>query len=105
VLAKNVQKFIIEYIDPKTGEWVPEWVSSNTLPREVRVQLALGHSDMNSTQPLEVMIGTVAIPAQPVRIEWQMPMNAVAGLGANPTQTNVPSGQQNQPGNLPVKTQ
>ena len=84
VLAKNVQKFIVEYIDPKTGDWVPEWLTSNQLPREVRIQLALGQ-DNNSTEAIEAMIGTVAIPGQPVHIEWQMPMNAVAGLGSGMT--------------------
>ena len=81
VLARNVQTFLVEYIDPKTGEWVPDWVNSNTIPREVRIQLAISHADKNITEPLEVMIGTVAMPGQLVRTEWQLPMNAASGLG------------------------
>lgn len=109
VLAKNVEKFIVEYIDPKTGEWVPEWLQSNSLPREVRVQLAIGHENQNSIEPLEVMVGTVALPAQPVRIEWQMPMTAVAGLGSGMTNGAMTAptgpGAQTAPGTAPVKTQ
>jgi hypothetical protein len=105
VLARDVNKFIVEYIDPKTGEWVPEWVNTNQLPREVRIQLAIGHSDRNITAPLEVMVGTVAIPGQPIRIEWQMPMTAVSGLGANPTNGGPGNNlnQQVQPGQNPVR--
>ena len=112
VLARDVQKFIVEYIDPKTGDWVPEWVNTNQLPRDVRIQLALGHEDRNVTQPLEVMVGTVAIPAQPVRrIEWQMPMNAVAALGSGLTNgatggnnTGQQTGPgQTGPGQVPIK--
>ena len=55
------------------------------IPREVRIQLAISHADRNITEPLEVMVGTVAMPAQPVRIEWQLPMNAASALGPNPT--------------------
>jgi len=99
VLAKGVDKFIVEYIDPKSGDWISDWTLTNQLPREVRIQLALGHEDRNITEPLEVMVGTVAIPAAPVRIEWQMPMTAVAGLGNNPTNGAVPPGG-SQPGTL-----
>lgn len=96
VLAQDVDKFIVEYIDPKSGEWVPEWTLTNQLPREVRVQLAIGHTEAKVSEPLEVMVGTVAMSAQPVRIEWQMPMNAVAGLGQN--LTNGAAGGANNPG-------
>jgi hypothetical protein len=83
VLAKEVDKFIVEYIDPKTGDWVSEWTQTNLLPREVRVQLAVGHAQ--GGKALEVQVGTVAMPAAPVRVEWQMPMNAMAGLGQRQT--------------------
>jgi type II secretory pathway component PulJ len=103
VLAEDVDMFLVEYIDPKTGDWVPEWQLTNQLPREVRIQLALGHPEGNATEPLETMVGTVAMSAQPVRIEWQMPMNAVAGLGAGITNgaaggNTAPGGQQLPPG-------
>jgi general secretion pathway protein J len=105
VLARNVQTFLVEYIDPKTGEWVPDWVNSNTLPREVRIQLAINHADRNITEPLEVMIGTVAMPGQVVRTEWELPMNAASALG--PINTGPPgannAGQQS--GQSPVTKQ
>ena len=106
VLARDVSTFLVEYIDPKTGDWIPDWVNSNQLPREVRIQLAIGHADRNITEPLEVMVGTVALPGQSVRIEWQMPMNAASGLG--PTPTNGAAGANNsgqQSGSAPVNKQ
>jgi hypothetical protein len=88
VLARDVHTFIVEYIDPKTGDWVPEWTATNQLPREVRIQLALGRTE-NNNKPLEVMVGTVAMEVQPVRIEWQMPMNALSGLGNQGTNGGI----------------
>lgn len=81
VLAKDVDTFIVEYIDPKTGDWIRDWTNAVMLPREVRFQLAIGHTDRSFTRSLETMVGTVALAAQPVPIEWQMPMNAASGLG------------------------
>jgi prepilin-type N-terminal cleavage/methylation domain-containing protein len=105
VLAKDVDKFIVEYIDPKTGDWISDWQLTNQLPREVRIQLALGHAD--NGKALEVFVGTVAMAAQPVQLPWQMPMNAAAQLGngltngAGGISNNVPN---NIPNNFPTKT-
>ena len=105
VLAKEVDKFIVEYIDPKTGDWIPDWQLTNQLPREVRIQLAMGHAD--NGKALEVMVGTVAMASQPVQLPWQMPMNAAAGLGNNPTNgagasNNVNPPLKNQQGIQPI---
>ena len=48
VLARNVKQFIVEYIDPQSGDWIPEWTYTNQLPREVRVTVALGNHDQFS---------------------------------------------------------
>jgi prepilin-type N-terminal cleavage/methylation domain-containing protein len=81
VLARDVNKFIVEFIDPQTGDWISEWANTNRLPREVRLTVALGHLDQFSSRPQEALVGTVALPAQPVRVEWQMPITGPAGVG------------------------
>ena len=91
VLARDVNKFIVEFIDPRTGDWISDWAYTNQLPREVRVTVALGHLDQFSDQAQEALVGTVALPAQPVRVEWQMPLNGPAG-GVN---TQVPTANPN----------
>src|SRR5579871_4738268 len=83
VLAKHVLEFKVEFTDPKSGDWTTDWPQTNQLPRKVRVQLALGGSDSFSTKPTDVLLGTVAIAAQPVRLEWQVPVNSQ--VGARPT--------------------
>jgi hypothetical protein len=84
VLARDVTKFIVEYSDPKTGDWLSEWNASNTLPREVRITLGLGRLDSFSSHPQDVMVGVVALPALPVPQQWQMPLGP-GGAGTNGT--------------------
>ena len=79
VLAKHVQEFRVEFTDPKTGDWTTDWPTTNQLPKKVRVQLALGSGTGYSTEPTDVLVGTVAIAAQPVRLEWQVPANSQVG--------------------------
>lgn len=109
VLAKDVQQFIVEFINPKTGDWTSEWLYTNQLPSKVRVTLTLG--DKKSDKPQESMVGTVALPSQPVRVEWQAPVGAF-NPGAPPNSPGTqpggtqpggpnngqPGGQFNQPG-------
>jgi type II secretion system protein J len=79
VLATDVKQFIVEFIDPNTGDWTSEWDNTNQLPKKVRITLTLG--DKFSDRPQESMVGTVALVAQPVQGVWQMPMG---GLNPNP---------------------
>src|SRR3989440_9548228 len=42
VLARDVSRFELEYVEPRKGEWVKEWTYTNMLPKLVRVTLGLG---------------------------------------------------------------
>ncbi|MDB6068609.1 MAG: ral secretion pathway protein [Pedosphaera sp.] len=85
ILANDVNKFIVEFIDPQTGDWTSEWTRTNQLPREVRLTVALGRLDKFSSEAQEALIGTVALPGQPVRPEWQVP--GLAPVGTPPSKT------------------
>ena len=89
VLARDVTKFLVEYVDPKTGDYVPDWDATNTLPREIRITLGLGKLDQYSTQAQQVVVDVIAIPS----IAYQV--NPVGGGGQN----NNP-GAQNNPGGV-----
>jgi general secretion pathway protein J len=102
ILAHDVQQFIVEFIDPKTGDWTGDWVYTNQLPPKIRVTLTIG--DKNSGAAEESMVSTVALPAQTVRAEWQAPIGALipGGVGPPPVQNN-PQQQPNQ--NVPQNGQ
>ena len=42
IVAKNVQKFIVECWDTNQLDWVDEWDNTNTLPPMIRIGLVLG---------------------------------------------------------------
>lgn len=84
ILAKDVNKFILEFWDATNTDWSAEWTLTNRLPQMVKVTLALGRLDQFSTAPQEAVTGVVAMPAQPVRVEWQMPQLGAGGGGGVP---------------------
>jgi len=64
ILANDVNKFIVEFIDPQTGDWTSEWTRTNQLPlakSDSRWSLAVWINFSSEAQ--EAMIGTVALPA------------------------------------------
>jgi type II secretion system protein J len=102
VLAKDVTKFLIEYVDPQTGDWVTEWTATNQLPKEIRITVGLGHLDQFSKESQEAMVSIVAPPSVAVRPEWQLAANRQTGNlngGQNGNQNNNPNGN-NPNGNL-----
>jgi type II secretory pathway pseudopilin PulG len=92
VLAHGVKMFLVEFPDPRSGEWITDWVNTNQLPKVVRVSLALnaGRQDDYGNKVVDTMVGTVAIPGQPVRLEWQMPPGQLNAPNLNGT-TNQPT--------------
>ena len=82
VLAKEVQFFIVEYWGQQREDqqwaWVPEWTSTNALPKLVRVSLAIGKAGKSGVAQ-DVVTRVIALPATAVRPDWQMPV----GLGGN----------------------
>lgn len=92
ILARNVKQFIVEYIDPQSGDWISEWTYTNQLPREVRVTVGLGNQDEFSNQAEQAMVETVALPAQAVPLMVQMPRGPGGGppqQGAQPPPNNT----------------
>jgi type II secretory pathway pseudopilin PulG len=84
VLARDVNKFMLEYWDPQSGDYATEWDNTNMLPKLVRITLALGHSDEYGGKPTDVMYSVVALPAQAVHPEWES-AQAGGGPGTPPT--------------------
>jgi prepilin-type N-terminal cleavage/methylation domain-containing protein len=97
VLAKDVNKFVLEYWDDQNGKYATEWDYTNQLPKLVRITLALGHSDQYGGKPTDVMYSVVNLPAQAVHPEWE---SAQGGGGVTPPPVFNPgqSGQNGQNG-------
>ena len=65
VLARDVSRFELEYLEPRKNEWVTEWMYTNMLPKLVRVTLGLGKlGGSHSGQPQDLVSRIIAIPAQ-----------------------------------------
>jgi prepilin-type N-terminal cleavage/methylation domain-containing protein len=105
VLARDVSKFLVEYPDPQTGDWVTDWTQTNRLPTEVLITLQLGKLDQYSAsqnQPEQVNI--VALPAIVVQPGWQVsgpngqvPGGGAAGNGGQNINLGTPGGNGQKP--------
>lgn len=73
VLAKDVALFGLEFWDRQKGEYVTEWLFTNTLPQKVLITLGTGKAGSSSTTPQDVVVKEVTIPSA-----------AVAGLQSGP---------------------
>lgn len=83
-LAPNVSVFAMEFWNPRTGEWLSEWISTNSLPTMVRVAVNFAQKGQAQTSE-EVTIRSI-------------PLNAIAitRVGGNPQAGTPPQ----QPGGV-----
>jgi prepilin-type N-terminal cleavage/methylation domain-containing protein len=76
VLAKDVQLFAIDFWgqpkDSREFQWVNEWNSTNSLPRLVRIAIGVGKTSTKGV-PQDLVYRVVALPANAVAPQWQMP--------------------------------
>lgn len=100
-LAQNVKFFRMEFYDQQTGEWIPEWLNTNQIPRTVRIALALGGSLNKSDRPSQIMTRVVTVPSSAVLPQYQMAAfatgvgNPLNQPGVNPV-PNLPTDQNSQ---------
>jgi type II secretory pathway pseudopilin PulG len=99
VLARNVQKFVIECWDTNTMDWATEWLETNSIPPLIRVNLTLGNGKVTAgvaeTPGLEIT-RVIAVPSQTMPAQVQAPgMNlggAAGGVGIAPPAMKSPGG-------------
>ena len=88
VLAHGVNKFVLEFWEPRKGEWIDEWLLTNQLPRRLRVALAFGgRRDRHTKREADVVFRDIALPAITVPRAWQL---GVGGPGNPVAPTNIP---------------
>lgn len=95
VLAHGVNKFIIEFWEPRKGEWMDAWMQNkqlltNQLPRRVRVALAFGgRRDRYTKREADVVFRDIALPSITVPRAYQMGVGGPGNPNVPITPTNV----------------
>jgi general secretion pathway protein J len=89
VLAKNVQKFLIEFWDTKKEDWIDEWKQTNQIPSLVKVTLRLTDRPGSRTVREEV-VRIVSLPAVTVQPGWQIPGGGMTAPPPGPSSMPLP---------------
>ena len=100
VLARNVKDLLLEFSDPRTGEWLDEWKQTNQLPKLVKVTLRLSPLNQRNaysySTATEEITRVVALPSIAVPAIWQKPNlggpapGGLPGPGGNPPRIAPP---------------
>lgn len=70
VLARDVNRFQLEFWDLQKAEWLDEWSDTNQMPRMVKISLGLGRSGSGSgSQDLNVRLVSIPSAAVPGDIQ------------------------------------
>lgn len=95
-LAKNINRFELEFWDTNVNDWAYEWLYTNQLPKLVRVLLAFGDENNVVLSSQDVVAKVVSIPSEAVTREYQLASGGggQGGQGGGPVQMVVgPGGQ------------
>ena len=89
VVARNVKELLLEFSDPRTGEWMDTWKQTNQLPKLVKVTLRMTPLNQRNayaySAATEEITRVVALPSIAVPAAWQKPNlgGAPPGQGVN----------------------
>lgn len=98
-LAKDVSLFVLEFWDTQLNDWTDELLTTNQIPKMVRVSLGLGHATTASSQPIEVTSRVIAMPSIAVGAEVQRPQRQGGGSSTGGGQPGGNQGRQLPGGN------
>jgi prepilin-type N-terminal cleavage/methylation domain-containing protein len=73
MLAPNVSRFELEFMDTNAVEWLTEWIPTNQLPKVVRVMLGFGPTGHGSSGPKDVAVQTVFLTSSAIPRTLQLP--------------------------------
>ena len=82
-LAKDVSLFVLEFWDAQLNDWTDELLTTNQIPKMVRVSLGVGHGTTRSSQPIDVTSRVIAMPSIAVGQAIQQPVRqpGIGGVG------------------------
>ena len=91
-LARDVSLFVLDFWDEQLNGWTGELLTTNVIPKMVRVSLGIGHAGTSSSQPMEVTSRIIAMPSVAVGQDVQQPRRQpVNPQNPNPNNPNSPS--------------
>ena len=76
LLARNVKEFKVEFWDAKLGDWLDEWVTTNQLPKLVKVFLRVGRENQKGYEirsAYDDVTRIIGLPSTGVPSGFQMP--------------------------------
>ncbi|MEO7676172.1 MAG: type II secretion system protein [Verrucomicrobiota bacterium] len=86
-LAKDVSLFVLEFWDAQLNDWTDELLTTNQIPKMVRISLGVGHVTASS-KPIDVTSRIVAMPSIAVGQAVQQPIRQTGTGGAGGGQGN-----------------
>jgi prepilin-type N-terminal cleavage/methylation domain-containing protein len=73
VLAPNVSRFDLEFLDTNSVEWLTEWIPTNQLPKVVKVTLGFGQKGQGNSKLQDVAVQTVFLTSSAIPRALQLP--------------------------------
>ena len=73
-LVRDVSLFVLEFWDTQQGEWTDELLTTNVIPKMIRVSIGIGHGPGSSSQPSEITSRIIAMPSMAVTPDIQQPL-------------------------------
>ena len=71
-LVRDVSLFVLEFWDTQQGEWTDELLTTNQIPKMIRVSIGIGHAP-HSAAPSETVSRIIAMPSIAVTPDITMP--------------------------------
>jgi prepilin-type N-terminal cleavage/methylation domain-containing protein len=73
-LVRDVSLFVVEFWDTRLGDWTDEWLTTNQLPKMLRVSIGIGHAANSPSKPSEITSRIIALPSIAVTPDIQQPV-------------------------------
>ena len=72
-LVRDVSLFVLEFWDTQQGDWTDELLTTNQIPKMIRVSIGIGHAPNSMSQPMEIASRIITMPSIAVTPDIQKP--------------------------------
>lgn len=72
-LVRNVSLFVVEFWDTRLGDWTDELLTTNQIPKMIRVSIGIGHAANSPSKPAEIASRIIAMPSIAVTPDMTTP--------------------------------